>query len=139
MAKIDDSTYLRIMQTPLYLWYPFPGPIRFGGSEPSPGCPVITQSLKIKTLRKRFQFGARNIHNFNAIRLQNGVSSPFQNDLQIHVQSSNCFYKILISKRKHGMNAHVGAYSKISFFMTRCSSILGPLSITIYHSVFAHW
>ena len=36
----------------LTLWVPFPGPIRFGGSELSPGCPVITQSLKILSLRK---------------------------------------------------------------------------------------
>ena len=40
------------------LWDPFPGLISFGGSELSPGCPVITQSLKIKFLRKRFQFRA---------------------------------------------------------------------------------
>ena len=58
---------------------------------------------------------------------------------KIDVHSSNCFYKISISKRKHEMNAHVGAYSEISFFMTRSSSILGPLLITIYHSVPAHW
>ena len=28
----------------LYLWDPFPDTIHFGGSEPSPGCPVITQN-----------------------------------------------------------------------------------------------
>ena len=37
------------------VWDPFPGPTHFGGSEPSPGCLVITQSLKIQSLRKRFQ------------------------------------------------------------------------------------
>ena len=39
----------------LDVWDPFLGPSRFGGSEPSPGCPIITQSLKIISLRKRFQ------------------------------------------------------------------------------------
>ena len=34
---------------------PEPDPTRFGGSESSPGCPFITQSLKIISLRKRFQ------------------------------------------------------------------------------------
>ena len=37
------------------LWDPFPCPTSFGGSEPSPRCPVITQSFKIQSLRKRFQ------------------------------------------------------------------------------------
>ena len=36
------------------LWDPFPGLTRFGGSEPSPRCPIITKSLKIQSLRKRF-------------------------------------------------------------------------------------
>ena len=58
---------------------------------------------------------------------------------KIDVQSANCLYKISISKRTHEMSAHVGAYSEFSFFMTRRSSILGPLSITIYHSIPAHW
>ena len=34
---------------------PFPGPTRFGGSEPSSGSPFITQSLKIISLWKRFK------------------------------------------------------------------------------------
>ena len=34
---------------------PRTGPTRFGGSEPSPRCPIITQSFKIQSLRKRFQ------------------------------------------------------------------------------------
>ena len=68
-----------------------------------------------------------------------GIQAFSKRFTKIDVQSSNCFYKISISKRKHEMNAHVGAYSKISFFMTRRSSILGPPLITIYHSVPAHW
>ena len=37
------------------VWDPFPGPTSFDGSEPSPKCPVITQSFKIQSLQKRFQ------------------------------------------------------------------------------------
>ena len=65
----------------------------------------------------------------------------FSNDLQNRYSEYKCFFKIskLKKKTKHGMNAHVGAYSEISFFMTRRSSILGLLSIAIYHSISAHW
>ena len=53
-----------------------------------------------------------NIHDFNAIRLQNGVSSPFQNDLQNTCSEFKLFLINFNIKRKHGMNAHVGAYSE---------------------------
>ena len=65
------------------IWDPFPGPTRFGGSEPSPGCPVVTQSLKIISLHKRFQNLGKPI---NIYIYQNTFAmkafKPFQNDLQ---------------------------------------------------------
>ena len=67
MNMVDDCIYHKysgskhiylVLHVDDILWDPIPGLIRFGGSESSPGCPVITQSLKIKSLWKRFQFRA---------------------------------------------------------------------------------
>ena len=67
MNMVDDCIYHKysgskhiylVLHVDYILWDPILGLIHFGGSEPSPGCPVITQSLKIKSLWKRFQFRA---------------------------------------------------------------------------------
>ena len=65
---------------------------------------------------------------------------PYQNDLQNRYSEFKMFFQnIKVLKKEAGHEFPSRSILRNSFFMTRRSSILDPLSITIYYSVPAHW
>ena len=74
---------------------------------------------------------------FNKIHLQSSSSKHFQNGLQNGCSEFKLFLQN-INVQKKWSECICWSILRNSFFMTLSSSTLGPLSITINHSVLAH-
>ena len=88
-----------------------PGPTRLADPNRNPGTPG--RNHLSNTFGCGRDFNLRQAHKHLQIqkyRYYKGISSLFKMIYKIDNQSSNCFYKISIFKRKHGVNACFGAY-----------------------------
>ena len=98
-----------------------PGPTRLGNLNPNLGEAQLPLNHFIKIIYQKCAeaisiYGKPiNIYKFNRpITFYNeGVPCLIKMIYKMDVQSSNCFYKISMFKKRYGVNAYVGTYSAI--------------------------
>ena len=122
------------------MWYHFHGPIRLADLNRVWDALLSLNHSKSNLCRSDFNLGQahKRLHLTKCIYSE-GILCLFKLIYKIDIQSSKCFSKISKFKKKIWNECTCRSILRNFFFMTRRSSILGPLSITIYHSIPAHW